>query len=108
VHAPERKRVGFRRLWQILRVHLDHAIEEPVLALRVPVPVIAGRDDPISPPSWGRRLAMIAAEGCFVELPGPHSLRWRYPDAWSVPIQEFARSSSVTGRREHRGQRNRP
>jgi pimeloyl-ACP methyl ester carboxylesterase len=108
VHAPERKRVGFRRLWHVLRVHLDHAIEEPVLALRVPVLVIAGRDDPISPPSWARRLAMIAAEGCYVELPGPHSFCWRYPDAWSAPIHEFARSSSETWRRESHGQQHMP
>jgi len=91
VHAPERKRVGFRRLWHVLRVHLDHAIEGPVQALRAPVLVIGGHDDPISPPVWGRRLAMVAAEGSWVELPGPHTFCWRYPDAWSAPIQQFAR-----------------
>jgi pimeloyl-ACP methyl ester carboxylesterase len=30
VHAPERKRVGVRRLFHVLRAHLNHALEEPV------------------------------------------------------------------------------
>jgi pimeloyl-ACP methyl ester carboxylesterase len=91
VHAPERKRVGWRRLGHVLRAHLDHAIEEPVTALRMPVLVLGGHDDPISPPAWARRVAMLAAEGSFVELPGPHTFCWRYPDAWSPPIHDFAR-----------------
>ena len=90
VHAPERRRVGFRRLLQVLRPHLDHALEEPVLALRVPVLVIRGHDDVISTPGWGRRPAALAAEGGYVEVPGPHTFCWRHPDVWSKPISAFA------------------
>jgi pimeloyl-ACP methyl ester carboxylesterase len=92
VHAPERKRVGFRRLFHVLRVHLDHVLEEPVAALTVPVLVVRGRDDVISTPQCGRRLAALAADGGYVEVPGPHSFCWRYPHRWSAPIPKLRRT----------------
>jgi pimeloyl-ACP methyl ester carboxylesterase len=89
VHAPERKRVGFRRLFHVLRAHLNHALEQPVIALQVPVLVIRGHDDVISSPQWGRRLAALAAEGGYREVPGPHTFCWHHPGAWSEPISAF-------------------
>jgi pimeloyl-ACP methyl ester carboxylesterase len=89
VHAPERRRVGWRRLWHVLRVHLRHDMEQAVLDLRVPVLVICGADDPISPPAWGRRLSLLAGEGSYAQVPGPHTFCWRYPGAWSTPIRQF-------------------
>jgi hypothetical protein len=53
--------------------------------------VIRGREVVISTPEWGQRLAALAGEGRYVEVPGPHTFGWRYPGAWSAPIRSFAR-----------------
>jgi pimeloyl-ACP methyl ester carboxylesterase len=90
VHKPERQRVGSRRVFQVLRAHLRHQLEEPVGALTVPVLVIRGRDDRLGTAGWARHLADLASDGRYVEVPGTHSFCWRYPDAWSSPIREFA------------------
>jgi pimeloyl-ACP methyl ester carboxylesterase len=89
-HRPERRRVGYRRLFHLLRVHLQHDLERPVAALTVPVLVIRGEDDVISTPEWGRHLAALAADGRYVEVPGPHTFCWRHPHAWSRCIHAFA------------------
>ncbi|GGQ85535.1 alpha/beta fold hydrolase [Couchioplanes azureus] len=100
VHKPERQRVGFRRLFQVLRAHLRHDLETPVSALAVPVLIIRGRDDRLGTARWGRRLADLAPDGRYVEVPGTHSFCWRYPDAWSAPIRQFAtRASEADSRR---------
>jgi pimeloyl-ACP methyl ester carboxylesterase len=90
VHKPERQRVGFRRVFHVLRAHLDHDLAEPVAALTVPVLVIRGRDDRLGTERWGRHLADLAADGRYAEVPGTHSFCWRYPDARSSPIRELA------------------
>jgi pimeloyl-ACP methyl ester carboxylesterase len=90
VHKPERRQVGFRRLFGVLHVHLAHDLEEPVAAVTAPVLIIRGRDDRLGTARWGRRLAGLAADGRFVEVPGTHSFCWRYPDAWSRPIRDLA------------------
>lgn len=90
VHKPERQRVGFRRLFHVLRAHLRHDLEKPVTALTMPVLVIRGRNDRLGTPQWGRRLAGLTRDGRYVEVPGTHSFCWRYPDAWSDPIRAFA------------------
>ncbi|OJF12644.1 alpha/beta fold hydrolase [Couchioplanes caeruleus] len=90
VHKPERQRVGFRRLFHVLRAHLRHDLERPVTALPVPVLIIRGREDRLGTARWGRHLADLAGDGRYVEVPGTHSFCWRYPDAWSIPIRDFA------------------
>lgn len=99
VHKPERQQVGFRRLFQVLRAHLRHDLEKPVVGLCVPVLVIRGSEDRLGTARWARRLADLAAVGGrYVEVPGTHSFCWRYPQAWSAPIREFAGwSVSVSG-----------
>jgi pimeloyl-ACP methyl ester carboxylesterase len=57
VHRPDRRRVSRRRKVHLVAIHLRHRIEKPVAALRVPVLVLCGSADTLSPPSWGRRLA---------------------------------------------------
>ena len=89
-NRPDRKRAGLRRLAHVLCVHLHHSLPEAVGALRVPVLVIRGRDDALSTRRWSHRLAMLAAEGGCVEVAGPHTFCWRYPAAWTPPIQAFA------------------
>ncbi|MFI6077199.1 alpha/beta fold hydrolase [Actinoplanes sp. NPDC051343] len=74
----------------MLGAHLRHDLEQPVAALTVPVLVIRGREDRLSTPEWGRRLAGLAAVGEYVEVPGRHSFCWRYPGAWSAPIRALA------------------
>jgi pimeloyl-ACP methyl ester carboxylesterase len=98
VHQPERRRVGLRRVFHVLRVHLRHDLAKPVAALTVPVLVIRGRDDRLSTPQWGHRLAGLARDGRYVEVAGTHSFCWRYPDAWSPPIRELADRLRLRGR----------
>ncbi|MEV6843576.1 alpha/beta hydrolase [Actinoplanes sp. NPDC051411] len=100
VHKPERKRVGFRRLFHVLREHLRHDLEQPVAALTMPVLVIRGRDDRLSTPQWGRRVAALAG-GSYIELPGTHSFCWRYPQSWSPPIQDLAGRVSRPSSAQH-------
>lgn len=90
VHRPERQAVGFRRVFRVLGAHLRHDLEQPVAALTVPILVIRGREDRLSTPEWGSRLAGLAADGEYVEVPGTHSFCWRYPGAWSPPIRALA------------------
>jgi pimeloyl-ACP methyl ester carboxylesterase len=90
-HKPERQRVGFRRLFHVLQAHLRHNLEDPVAALPQPVLIIRGRQDRIGTAQWGHRLADLAADGDYVEVPGTHSFCFRYPEAWSSPIRSFAR-----------------
>jgi hypothetical protein len=70
VHAPERRRVGFRRLFHVLRVHLNH-------------------------PAAGRRLAHLAVDGDYRALPEPHTFGWRHPHSWTEPISAFTRRLSA-------------
>jgi pimeloyl-ACP methyl ester carboxylesterase len=90
VHQPERKRVGFPRLFRILREHLRHDLEGAVALTSMPVLVIRGKQDRLSTPEWGRRIASVAVEGRYVEVPGTHSFCWRHPESWSPPIRAFA------------------
>lgn len=89
-HRPEWKRAGLRRMLHLARVHLDHAIEEPVAGLNVPLLVIRGRDDVISTSRWGRQLAALPPAGEYVEVAGAHTFPWRDPNAWSEPMRRFA------------------
>jgi pimeloyl-ACP methyl ester carboxylesterase len=78
-HRPEWKRAGMRRRLHTFRAHLDHAMEEPVSGLTVPLLVIRGRDDRISTPQWGGRLVELAPAGEYVEVAGAHTFPWRDP-----------------------------
>jgi pimeloyl-ACP methyl ester carboxylesterase len=97
VHRPDRRRVSLRRKAHLAHIHLRHRIEEPVAALRLPVLVLCGSDDALSPPSWGRRLADSAADGEYAQVTGPHTFCWRDPAAWSTPIAAFAARTSRRG-----------
>jgi pimeloyl-ACP methyl ester carboxylesterase len=90
VHEPERQRVGFGRLFHVLRAHLRHDLEKPVAALKVPVLVIRGSDDRLGTARWARHLAEMAPDGRYAEVPGTHSFCWRHPDAWSPSIRALA------------------
>ncbi|ROP28433.1 alpha-beta hydrolase superfamily lysophospholipase [Couchioplanes caeruleus] len=90
VHRPDRRRVNLRRKAHLLLIHLRHRIEAPIAALRMPVLILCGSDDTLSPPSWGRRLAALAAHGEYAQVPGPHTFCWSDPAAWSPPIAAFA------------------
>lgn len=96
-HLPEWKRAGLRRLLHLVRVHLDHALEDAVARLTVPVLVIRGREDRISTARWARQLAALVARGDYVELPGAHTFPWLDPQAWSEPIREFATTCRRAG-----------
>jgi pimeloyl-ACP methyl ester carboxylesterase len=100
VNRTDRKRAGLRRLAHVLRVHLHHSLPDAVSALRVPVLIIRGRDDALSTRRWADRLAGLAAEGGCVEVAGPHTFCWRYPAAWTPPIQAFATRLGVAAPRD--------
>jgi len=97
VNRRERKRAGLRRLVHVLRVHRRYRLSDAVTALRLPLLVIRGHDDALSTPGWADRLAMLAAEGGHVEVPGPHTFCWQDPNAWSEPVRTFAEHNGLPG-----------
>lgn len=89
-HRPEWKRAGLRRMLRLVTAHLRHQIEEPVAQLTVPLLVLRGSRDALSTRRWGQRLAALAPDGEYLELPGAHTFPWRDPYAWSEPMRRFA------------------
>jgi pimeloyl-ACP methyl ester carboxylesterase len=97
-HHPEWLRAGPRRLWHIVRAHLDDRIEDVLADLPFPVLVLRGRRDRLLTAGWARKLARTAPDGRFVEVPGAHTFVWPYPDAWSEPIRSLAAGREDGGR----------
>jgi pimeloyl-ACP methyl ester carboxylesterase len=89
-HKPEWKRAGIRRLVHTVQTHRRHVLEDPLRRLTVPLLVLRGRDDRLSTPDWAHRLAALASDGRYVEVPGAHTFPWRDPHAWSGPVRELA------------------
>jgi pimeloyl-ACP methyl ester carboxylesterase len=89
-HRPEWRRAGPRQIRHLISVHLADRLEDVVPEVRVPTLVIRGAQDRLLTRSWARRLADLARDGSFVELPGPHTFHWLDPTAWSEPIRKLA------------------
>jgi pimeloyl-ACP methyl ester carboxylesterase len=89
-HRPEWKRAGPRQIAHLISVHLRDRIEDVLPRISCPTLVIRGEHDRMLTRRWAKELATRAADGGFVEVPGPHTFVWRDPAAWSEPIERLA------------------
>lgn len=90
---------SLRQYLRELRPMLRYRMEDTVAAVRQPVLVVRGTDDPIVRRDWAVRVAGTAPRGSFVELPGPHHLQERHPVAFARLVGEFRRSQALEGLR---------
>jgi pimeloyl-ACP methyl ester carboxylesterase len=78
-----------------LRPMRDFRMTDSVRALRVPVLVIRGAQDPVAKHDWVTRLADAAVRGALVELPGPHHVQEHQPLAVARLVDEFRRVQTL-------------
>jgi pimeloyl-ACP methyl ester carboxylesterase len=90
-------RAGPSRVVATLRDALRDRIEDKLGRVRVPVTIVCGARDPVSPPRWGERLARIAGTevgrsgGRFVVVPGAaHAVPFSHPHALGPEISRVA------------------
>jgi pimeloyl-ACP methyl ester carboxylesterase len=88
---------GPRRIVSTLRDALRDRIEEKLPRVGVPVMIVCGARDPVSPPEWGARLASLTGTGAglppatFRSVPGAaHAVPFSHPDVVSAEIAELA------------------
>jgi pimeloyl-ACP methyl ester carboxylesterase len=91
-------RAGPLRLFGTLRDALRDRIEDKLPAVRVPVLIVNGERDPVSPPSWGERLARLTGSGvsgsgarCVVVPGAAHAVPFSHPEALAAEIMAMAR-----------------
>jgi len=84
-------RAGPVRILATLKDALRDRIEDKLPTVRVPVSIVTGARDPVSPPAWGERLGSIAGAR-FTIVPGAaHAVPFSHPEALSAEIVAMAR-----------------
>lgn len=78
-----------------LRVMMRYPTLRSVAALEVPVLVMRGTEDPVARRGWAARVAGVAREAAFIELPGPHHVQDAHPGAVAAIVDEFIRVQTV-------------
>ena len=79
------------RILATLNDALRDRIEDKLPAVRVPVSIVTGARDPVSPPAWGERLARLAGAR-FTIVPGAaHAVPFSHPEALAAEIVAMAR-----------------
>ena len=92
IELAEMARVGPFRMVAMLRATLDDRIEAVLPRVRVPVRVVRGEKDTLSPREWAAHLATIAGAPPLIEVPGAaHGLNYDAPAALAAIVLEFAR-----------------
>ena len=82
------------RILATLKDALRDRIEDKLPAVRVPVSIVTGARDPVSPPAWGERLARLVGDAGarFVVVPGAaHAVPFSHPEALAAEIVAMAR-----------------
>jgi pimeloyl-ACP methyl ester carboxylesterase len=85
-------KAGPRRILATLNDALRDRIEDKLPAVRVPVTILTGARDPVSPPAWCERLARLAgsassAEARLVVVPGAaHAVPFSHPAALAAEV----------------------
>jgi pimeloyl-ACP methyl ester carboxylesterase len=86
-------RAGPRRLLATAADAVHDQIEEKLPTVGVPVTVVCGERDPVSPPAWGERVAQLAGsragsgEARLVVVPGAaHALPFSHPAAFAAEL----------------------
>jgi pimeloyl-ACP methyl ester carboxylesterase len=83
-------RAGPVRCWQTLRFGVEDPLEDKLRRVPVPVLVLRGSRDPISPQSWGERMARLLPHGRLQVIPGaPHAANHSAPDAVAQAVRSF-------------------
>ncbi len=91
-------RAGPVRILATLNDALHDRIEDKLSSVRVPVTIVNGARDPVSPPAWGERLArLVGSTARFVLVPGAaHAVPFSHPQALSTEIVAMAGRVAVT------------
>jgi pimeloyl-ACP methyl ester carboxylesterase len=91
-------RGGPVRILATLRDALHDRIENKLPSVRVPVLIVNGERDPVSPPAWGERLARLTGSGvggagarCVVVAGAAHAVPFSHPKALAAEIVAMAR-----------------
>ena len=98
--ARDYLRAGPVRILATLKDALRDRIEDKLPAVRVPVTIVTGARDPVSPPAWCDQLARLAgseggAEARLVVVPGAaHAVPFSHPGALASEIVAMARQIS--------------
>jgi pimeloyl-ACP methyl ester carboxylesterase len=99
--ARDYLKAGPRRILSTLKDSLRDRMEEKLPAVRVPVTIVTGERDPVSPPAWCARLAALVgsgsgAEARLVVVPGAaHAVPFSHPSALAAEV--VAMVARVTG-----------
>jgi 2-hydroxy-6-oxonona-2,4-dienedioate hydrolase len=94
--ARDYLRAGPVRILATLQDALRDRVEDKLTQVRVPVSIVTGARDPVSPPAWGERLAGLAgsrggAGARFVVVPGAaHAVPFSHPAALASEIAAMA------------------
>jgi pimeloyl-ACP methyl ester carboxylesterase len=95
--ARDYLRAGPLRILGTLRDALRDRIEDKLPGVRVPVTIMCGARDPVSPPAWGQQLARLtgsrvgATEAKFVAIPGAaHAAPFSHPHAVATEVLAVA------------------
>jgi len=91
-------RAGPVRILATLNDALRDRIEDKLPGVRVPVTIVNGARDPVSPPAWGERLArLVGSTARFVVVPGAaHAVPFSHPEALATEILAMARRVAGT------------
>ena len=79
------------RILATLKDALRDRIEDKLPHVRVPVSIVTGARDPVSPPAWGQRLARLVGAR-FTVVPGAaHAVPFSHPEALAAEIVAMSR-----------------
>jgi pimeloyl-ACP methyl ester carboxylesterase len=94
------------RILATLQDALRDRVEDKLPQVRMPVSIVTGARDPVSPPAWGERLAgLVRSQGGagarFVVVPGAaHAVPFSHPQALAAEIVAMAaRARTGSGNR---------
>lgn len=100
-------RAGPVRILGTLRDALADRIEDKLPDVRVPVLIVNGERDPVSPPAWGERLARLtgsrvggAGARCVVVAGAAHAVPFSHPEALAAQIMAMSRLPEPRPRQE--------
>jgi pimeloyl-ACP methyl ester carboxylesterase len=99
--ARDYLRAGPVRIIATLKDALRDRIEDKLSSVRVPVTIVTGARDPVSPPAWGERLArLVGSRGGsaarFVVVPGAaHAVPFSHPQALAEIVAMATRTRAA-------------
>ena len=95
-------RAGPVRILRTLREALRDRIEDKLPDVRVPVLIVNGARDPVSPPAWAARLARLtgsrvdgAGARCVVVPGAAHAVPFSHPEGLAAEIVAMVRQAET-------------